>query len=108
MIFHKEILSDLVYEDIITLNEGDYDFKSPVTIKNIKKEITDTSRWSIMENQIFSLEDSDGLVRYFSTNYSYGATENQDESPYEYDDEWIECQEVEPRNVMVVQYVPVS
>ena len=56
----------------------------------IEDEITDTSRWSIYHNIIFLADD--GL--YYSTNYSVGATEYQDESPFENEEDNIECEQV--------------
>jgi hypothetical protein len=54
----------------------------------LEDNIVDTSRWSIYHKIIFEHED-----KYYQTYYSEGATECQDESPWEYDDE-IECTEV--------------
>lgn len=65
----------------------------------ISKEITDTSRWSIFYENIYK-RISDG--KFFKTNYSEGATEHQDESPYEYDDAVFE--EVFPVEKTVIVY----
>ncbi|MEG0898331.1 MAG: hypothetical protein RSF40_01295 [Oscillospiraceae bacterium] len=65
----------------------------------IKNDIVDTSRWSIYHEIIF--EDKG---KFYRTYYSVGATECQDESPWEYEDE-IECIEVELKNVMVSMWV---
>jgi hypothetical protein len=54
----------------------------------LEDNITDTSRWSIHHTIIFEHEG-----KYYKTYYSEGATEMQDERPWEYDDE-IECTEV--------------
>lgn len=54
----------------------------------IENKITDTSRWSIHHEIIFT---DNG--KFYSTHYSEGATEMQDESPWEYQDE-VECTEV--------------
>jgi len=54
----------------------------------IKNTITGTSRWSIHHEIIFSYND-----KFWRTYYSVGATEQQDESPWEYQNE-IECVEV--------------
>lgn len=40
------------------------------------------------------------------TYYSVGATEMQEESPYEYEGEWVEVTEVVPKEVTVTKYVP--
>ena len=62
-------------------------------------EITDTSRWSIHHRIIFKHEG-----KFYETYYSEGATEMQDESPWEYEDE-VECDEVELKEVKVVKWV---
>ncbi len=49
--------------------------------KKIQEEIVDTSRWSIIYS-IVAQRISDG--KYFSDDYSTGATEGQDESPFQY------------------------
>ncbi|MGM9987353.1 MAG: hypothetical protein ACI35O_09015 [Bacillaceae bacterium] len=66
----------------------------------ILDEITETSRWSIHHRIIFSYQG-----RFYETHYSEGATEMQDESPWEYEDQ-VECQEVELKEVKVKKWVP--
>lgn len=63
---------------------ADYDFKVDV----VQDEIVDTSRWSVIHEIVFKYED-----KFYSTTYSEGATEMQDESPFQYDEE-IDCTEV--------------
>lgn len=65
----------------------------------ILDEITDTSRWSIHHRIIFPYQG-----RFYETHYSEGATEMQDESPWEYDD-IVECTEVELKEVKVKKWV---
>lgn len=65
-------------------------------------EITDTSRWSTHHRVVFKLGG-----KYYESHYSRGATEMQDESPYEYDGEWIKVTEVAPVPVTVTKYEPV-
>ena len=67
--------------------------------KTILDEITDNSRWSIIHRRIFEFEG-----KFYETTYSVGATESQDESPYEYDKEEIECPEVKPVEKLVTVY----
>lgn len=62
-------------------------------------KITDTSRWSVHHEIVF-LHDG----KFYETHYSEGATESQDESPWEYDDE-VECYEVELKEVLVKKWV---
>lgn len=61
----------------------------------IETTIVDTTRWSIIKEMIFELGG-----KYYRTSYSEGATEGQDEDPYEYEDDEIECPEVEKVQVM--------
>lgn len=65
------------------------------------EEIIGTTRWSIIKEIVF--QDKDG--KYYQTTYSEGATEFQDESPWEYEDE-IECTEVELKEVKVMKWCP--
>lgn len=69
----------------------------------ILNEMIDHSRWSVHHRLIFKFED-----KYWETSYSVGATESQDESPWEYDDDVIKCKQVEPKAVQTIQYVPVT
>jgi predicted nuclease of restriction endonuclease-like RecB superfamily len=65
-------------------------------------EITDTSRWSIHHKIVFQ---HDG--KFYSIHYSEGATEMQDESPWEYEED-VDCTEVELKEVKVMKWVPVK
>lgn len=65
----------------------------------VLNNITDTSRWSIHHEIVFA---HDG--KFYQTYYSEGATEQQDESPWEYDNE-VECHEVELKEVTVKKWV---
>lgn len=65
----------------------------------ISDEIYDNSRWSILHQRIFKYQG-----KFYSTCYSVGSTEYQDESPYEYDPNEIECPEVYPHLVTTVVY----
>ena len=76
----------------------DYEGKSAAEI--IYDKITDTGRWSEYHEAVFKLDG-----QFFMTEYSRGSTEMQDESPYEYDGEWIEVPEVVPKEVTVIKYV---
>lgn len=65
--------------------------------------IVDNGRWPIYHEIIF--KDKDG--KHYSTGYSVGATECQEERPWEYESH-VECTEVEKRQVMVEKWVPVD
>lgn len=54
----------------------------------VSDTITDTGRWSVHHELIFKLDD-----KVWRTRYSVGATESQDESPWEYEAE-VSCQQV--------------
>ena len=68
----------------------------------IVDKIIDTTRWSVVHEIVF--EDNG---KFYQTTYSEGATEMQDERPWEYDDE-ITCTEVELKEVMMKKWVPVE
>ena len=88
-IFKKDFLVDeldLPYnDDIIKLNE-----------------IVDTSRWSIVYKIVFEYEG-----KFYSTSYGVGATESQDEGPWEHLDE-VQCMEVEEKEVTVKRWVAIQ
>lgn len=65
----------------------------------IKDTITGQSRWSTHHEIIF---EYDG--KFYSTHYSEGSTEQQYESPWEYEKE-VECVEVELKKVEVLKWV---
>ncbi|KIN36467.1 hypothetical protein ABEV77_20165 [Bacillus subtilis] len=66
---------------------------------SILEEITDTSRWSIHYRIVFSYQG-----RFFETFYSKGATENQYESPWEFEEQ-VDCYEVELKEMKVRKWV---
>lgn len=88
-IFPKETLQDILY--------GDTDGK-------VHDEIVDTSRWSIQHWMVFKADD--GL--HYAVSYSVGATEQQDETPFEFDPDEIECQRVELVEKVVTEWEPVK
>jgi hypothetical protein len=67
----------------------------------VKDELVDTSRWSIIYDLIFRIDG-----KFYRTNYSVGATESQDEGPWEWFDydSKIACEEVEPYEKTVIDY----
>ena len=56
----------------------------------VESEIVDTSRWSIMYEGVFLHKPSN---KHYSLGWQVGATEQQDERPFEYEDE-VEATEV--------------
>lgn len=86
---------DVSYEEFKKLESGvDY-------AEIVYDNVTDTSRWSVHHECVFKLGG-----KFYKTHYSEGATEIQDERPYEYDGEWIEVTEVVPKEITVIKYVP--
>ena len=67
----------------------------------IENKVIETSRWSIYHKIIFEHEG-----KFYQTYYSVGATECQDETPWEDEDE-VDCEEVVQKEVLVKQWVPV-
>jgi RNA-splicing ligase RtcB len=68
----------------------------------VESGMVDKSRWSIHYRAIFEHEG-----KFYETTYSVGATEQQDERPYEYDPDEIECPEVHkvPKTIEVWERV---
>ena len=71
----------------------------------IYDKIEDTSRWSIIHEMVFKDKVEN---KFYSVSYSEGATECQDESPFEYEPADVECDEVVPKEVVVTKYVKVE
>ena len=65
----------------------------------IKNEIVDTSRWSIHHELVIQNKEN---LKFFKGYYSVGATESQDESPWEYTEP--EFNEVEPVETTTIVY----
>ena len=88
--FPKEYLIRILDEDV----EG---------ASIVSDEITDQGRWNIQHEMIF--KDVDGL--FYVTDYSVGATEYQDERPFENSGDPIACVQVHqvPRTVLVWEAV---
>jgi hypothetical protein len=62
-------------------------------------KIVGRRRWSLDHERVFRHEG-----RFFRTRYRIGATESQDEQPYEHEDDEIECVEVFPVEKTVIVY----
>lgn len=71
----------------------------------VEDEIVDTSRWSVIHYLVFRDPESGN---YYATTYSVGATEQQDEAPFEFDPDEIKCQQVEKKEVIAHEWVPVQ
>lgn len=68
-------------------------------MKFIDSGIDGKRRWSVDHWGVFAHEG-----KFYRTTYSVGATEQQDESPYEYEDDMIECPEVVPVSKTITVY----
>lgn len=73
-------------DDLLDLLWGDADDSWEI----ISDEISGTSRWAIERDLIFSVDG-----KTYITYYRVGATESQDEGPWEYDGDEIECYPVQ-------------
>ena len=76
-----------------------YDLNLPSNA--IEEKVVDVTRWSIVYEIIFKIED-----KFYSTIYSTGATEQQCEGPWEYEDD-IECTEVHEVEKIVKVWEPI-
>lgn len=71
----------------------------------VQSEMVDTSRWSHIYERVYKDLDTG---KYWRTSYRVGATECQEERPYEYDGAMIEFMEVVPRETIIIEYVAVK
>lgn len=83
ILFSKKFLQDIVYDSIYI--DG---------VTQIEDVITGKTRWQLIRRQVFKIDG-----RYFASYYREMSTENGDEEPYEYEDDFIEVTEVKPRVV---------
>jgi len=73
--------------------------------EKIEESIESTSRWSIYKTGIFEHLLTN---KFYEISWSVGATESQDERPFEYETNDIELYEVEKKEVLVTKWVSVS
>lgn len=72
-------------------------------VELISCKYEDRTRWSIEYELVFKWIDG----KFYRTYYSIGATEMQDESPWEYDN-YVECVEVRKEQRLVDVWVDVD
>jgi len=89
MLFKKDFLLDLL--DL---------YKSPKILEN---KLVDTTRWAHVYSMVFLHEG-----KFYQTFYNVGATECQNERPYEYEEDDIECPEVVPVEKTIIVYESVK
>lgn len=87
-------------EELLGLLDGDTEY-----LEEISNRPIDTGRWSVQHRLIFK-DTRDGT--FWDVGYQVGATESQDESPWEYDGDEIDCVQVEPVQVITTKYRPVQ
>jgi hypothetical protein len=80
MLFEKEFLQEMQGE-------------------TVEDKMVEHKRWSIVHVRVFGHEG-----KFYRTRYAVGATESQDESPYENDPDQIECPEVHPVQKTITVY----
>jgi len=96
--FNPIVLRELAWE-----GESDLDKQA---LRKVKEWIHGMSRWSSEHTMIFT----DG-TKYWTAYFRNGATESQDESPYQYEIETgkeVECKEVRPVRVEITAYKDVT
>lgn len=67
--------------------------------ETVYDRIVGHGRWSVHHERVFKHEG-----KFYKTDYRTGATESQDESPYDYEPDEIECVEVFPREKTITVY----
>ena len=85
-------------QEMIDMLDGDKEFG---TI--IEDNIIDHRRWSVDHEIIFERGG-----RFYAAVYSVGATESQDESPWQYDEDMIECTEVHKTTKTIEVWAPLT
>ncbi len=80
---------------MVNLVWGDHD----KSVQVLQDEITGKSRWCDEHDLIFKIDD-----KFYLTCYRVGSTENCEERPYEFDEDEIECWEVEPYEEVIIKY----
>ncbi len=68
--------------------------------ETVEDRIIGQRRWSTDRARVFKHEG-----RFYRTTYSVGSTESQDERPYEYEPDEIECVEVFPTPKTITVYL---
>jgi hypothetical protein len=72
MLIDKQFLIELLHTDDV-----------------VEDNVVENTRWSVIHEMVFELDG-----KFYETSYSVGSTEYQDESPFEYEPDQIECAEV--------------
>ena len=91
MIFQKKELQKMVFEESQKLQK-------------VEEWVSETLRWSIRYGVVFKNLETN---KYYISYYSVGATKCQDEEPYEFCLDKIDCKEVIQKEVVVKKWVEV-
>lgn len=67
--------------------------------RDVLDEITEHGRWRILHHRVFEWEG-----KFYCANYTVGATEYQEESPYEYEKDEVDCPEMRPVQKIITVY----
>jgi hypothetical protein len=86
-------------EDLQAVVAGESD-----TLETVSDRLIGKGRWTINHELVFR-ETASG--RFFRVHYSEGATEQQDESPFEYATDDVAVVEVRPAERVVTVYEPI-
>lgn len=73
----------------------------PLKFELVQDKLVDTTRWSHIHERTYKDLNTG---KFWQTTYSVGATECQDESPYEWHGAVIELVEVEPVETIKIEY----
>jgi hypothetical protein len=87
MKFRKDDLRMLAWEE------------EPEGFELVESELIGHGRWSLNYEQVFMFDG-----KFYRTIFSKGATEQQEERPYDYEPDEIECDEVEPFEMVITRY----
>lgn len=63
--------------------------------------LVDHGRWSLQYRLVFKVKETEKI---YCVIYSRGATESQDEHPFEYDGDMINCYECEAVEKTIIEY----
>lgn len=96
MKFKTEVLRELISEEELP----------ELGMKIVRTRTIGHRRWSVDYYLTFSVMDSLLNVSYYGVRYSNAATEQQDERPFQYDGDEVECVELEPVEKVVIDYIP--
>lgn len=89
----KEVAREMAWSSV-----GD-DWKEEGVEKVVENELIDTSRWSNIHRLTLQVGG-----KFYQADYSVGATEGQDESPFEDDGDEVEFKEVFAREKTITVY----